>query len=129
MFSELSLAALTCLCFAVHATFSQTSFGRIGGTVTDISGAPIPNAKVSITNTETQIIRTAETGIVEGPGLQSYDLSLANIFPFHERYNLRFQADAFNAFNVSNFTGLVTDRSNNAFETLPTAYPPRNLQL
>ncbi len=69
------------------------------------------------------------TGIVEGPGLQSYDLSLAKVFPFHDRYNLRFQVDAFNAFNVSNFNGLIVDRSNNAFGTLPSAYPPRNLQL
>lgn len=68
-------------------------------------------------------------GNVEGPGLQSYDISIAKIFPFRERYSLRFQMDAFNAFNVSNFNGLDTNRSDAAFGTLSSAYPPRNLQM
>ncbi|MDQ2900725.1 MAG: carboxypeptidase regulatory-like domain-containing protein, partial [Acidobacteriota bacterium] len=68
-------------------------------------------------------------GNVEGPGLQSYDLSIAKIFSVREGYSLRFQMDAFNAFNVANFNGLNVNRSDNAFGTLPSAYPPRNLQL
>jgi Carboxypeptidase regulatory-like domain len=68
-------------------------------------------------------------GNVEGPGLQSYDLSVSKNFHVRERYNLRFQTDFFNAFNVANFTGLNVNRSDKAFGTLPTAYPPRNLQM
>ena len=68
-------------------------------------------------------------GNLEGPGLQSYDLSVAKNFRIRESYNLRFQTDFFNAFNVANFNGLIVDRSNNAFGTLPNAYPPRNLQF
>ncbi len=75
--------------------------------------------------------RFGNTGVgnVEGPGLQSYDLSIAKNFRIRENYNLRFQSDFFNAFNVANFNGLNVDRSNNAFGTLPNAYPPRNLQF
>lgn len=68
-------------------------------------------------------------GVIEGPGLQSYDLSIAKNFRMKERYNLKFQTDFFNAFNVANFTGLNVNFSDKAFGTLPTAYPPRNLQM
>ncbi|HXM34786.1 MAG TPA: carboxypeptidase-like regulatory domain-containing protein [Pyrinomonadaceae bacterium] len=39
----------------------QTVFGRIGGTVTDKAGAVIPNATVTVTNTATNLVRTATT--------------------------------------------------------------------
>jgi hypothetical protein len=66
---------------------------------------------------------------VEGPGLQTYDLSAAKYFAIKERLNLRFQADFFNAFNVANFTGLGVTVTNAGFGTLSSAYPGRNLQL
>jgi hypothetical protein len=72
---------------------------------------------------------TSGAGIVEAPGLQSYDLSLAKRFLLTERFNLRLQADFFNAFNIANFTGLNTTVTSNAFGTLNSAYPPRNIQL
>jgi hypothetical protein len=68
-------------------------------------------------------------GMVEAPGLQSYDLSIAKNFRMKERYILKFQTDFFNAFNVANFTGLNTNASDKAFGTLTSAYPPRNLQM
>ena len=71
----------------------------------------------------------AGPGLVPGPGLQSYDLSVAKNFRFQERYNLRFQTDFFNAFNVANFSGLNVNVSDKAFGTLSSAYPPRNLQM
>jgi hypothetical protein len=64
-----------------------------------------------------------------GPGLQTYDLSLAKHFPVRERFDLRLQGDFFNAFNVSNFTGLNTTITSSAFGTISTAYPPRQIQL
>lgn len=72
---------------------------------------------------------SAGVGTVEGPGLQSYDLSLAKNFAFHERYNFRLQADFLNAFNVANFYGLNTTVTDRAFGTLSSAYPSRNIQL
>ena len=41
--------------------FAQTSFGRISGAVTDPGGAAIAHTKITIRNTETQDVRTAET--------------------------------------------------------------------
>lgn len=71
----------------------------------------------------------AGVGLVEGPGLQSYDLSVAKNFRPHEGFNLKFQTDFFNAFNVANFTGMDTNVSDKAFGTLSSAYPPRNMQM
>lgn len=64
-----------------------------------------------------------------GPGLQSYDLSLAKHFHVTERFDLRLQGDFFNAFNVANFTGLNTTITNSSFGTISSAYPPRQIQL
>ncbi|MBV8071651.1 MAG: carboxypeptidase regulatory-like domain-containing protein, partial [Acidobacteriaceae bacterium] len=66
---------------------------------------------------------------IEGPGLQSYDLSLAKHFPIQERFDLRVQGDFFNAFNVANFSGLNTTITSTAFGTISSAYPPRQIQL
>lgn len=68
-------------------------------------------------------------GIVQAPGLQSYDFSAAKYFALTERFNLKFQADFFNAFNIANFNNLGTNVSNASFGTLASAYPGRNLQL
>ena len=68
-------------------------------------------------------------GIIEGPGLQSYDLSLAKHFTFRERFDLKFQGDFFNAPNITNFSTLNVVRTNSNFGTLSAAYPPRNVQL
>ena len=68
-------------------------------------------------------------GLVEGPGLQTYNLSVAKNFRPHEGVNLKFQTDFFNAFNVANFTGLDTNVSDKAFGTLSSAYPPRSIQM
>jgi hypothetical protein len=67
--------------------------------------------------------------IVEAPGLQSYDLSLAKHFRLTERINLRFQADFYNAPNVANFSGLNTTITSSAYGTMSSAYPPRQIQL
>jgi hypothetical protein len=71
----------------------------------------------------------AGSGIVPGPGLQLFNLSLAKNFRVRERYNLRFQTDFFNALNAVNLTGLVVNVSDKAFGTLASAYPPRNIQM
>jgi hypothetical protein len=66
---------------------------------------------------------------VVGPGLQSYDLSIAKHFSLTERFTLRFQGDLFNAFNVANFSGLNTTITSSSFGTIASAYPPRQIQL
>ena len=72
---------------------------------------------------------TSGTGIVRGPNLQSYDLSLAKRFAFTERFDLKFQGDFFNVFNIVNWSTLNTTQSNSSFGTISAAYPARNVQL
>src|SRR5260370_17317145 len=55
------LAALLVCTLAGTPLYSQTSFGRISGTVTDGSGAPVAGVIVAVRNQETQSIRSAET--------------------------------------------------------------------
>jgi hypothetical protein len=69
------------------------------------------------------------TGNVEGPPLHVFNLSLAKNFPIRERYNLKFQTDFFNAFNIANFSGLGTTVTSGGFGTLSSAYPPRQIQM
>lgn len=58
-FRSLLLAALIALCGG--ALSAQTITGRISGTLTDASGAIVPNSTVTVTNEETQLKRTATT--------------------------------------------------------------------
>jgi hypothetical protein len=46
---------------AVEFAAAQDIFGRIAGTVTDTSGATVPDAKVAIVNEATQITRDVTT--------------------------------------------------------------------
>lgn len=47
-------------------------------------------------------------GTVRGPGQNNIDLSLAKIFPIYERFHAEFRADAFNAFNHTQWNGAQT---------------------
>jgi hypothetical protein len=69
------------------------------------------------------------TGNVEGPPLHVFNLSLAKNIAYRERYNLKFQTDFFNAFNIANFSGLGTTVTSGGFGTLSSAYPPRQIQM
>jgi hypothetical protein len=65
---RLSQAPLLKLCFVLLVTAfgsvsisGQTIFGRISGTVSDSSGAVVPNAAVTVTNNANNAVRTAVT--------------------------------------------------------------------
>jgi len=47
-------------------------------------------------------------GTVRGPGQNNVDLSIAKTFPLFESLHLEFRADAFNAFNHTQWTGVNT---------------------
>jgi len=47
-------------------------------------------------------------GSVRGPGQNRADISLAKTFPLYESVHLEFRADAFNAFNHTNWNGVNT---------------------
>lgn len=47
-------------------------------------------------------------GTVRGPGQNNVDLSIAKTFPLYEGFHLEFRADAFNALNHTQWTGVNT---------------------
>jgi hypothetical protein len=74
---------------------------------------------------------TSGAGILEGPGMQIYNLSLTKTYVVNERrgINLRLRADLINAFNHANFQGPQVNSSDTSFGTVSGAYPARNMQL
>ncbi|MEN6606634.1 MAG: carboxypeptidase regulatory-like domain-containing protein, partial [Bryobacteraceae bacterium] len=44
-------------------------------------------------------------GVVRGPGLAQFDLSLQKVFPFKERYNFELRGEFFNLTNTPHFNG------------------------
>ncbi|HJT28940.1 MAG TPA: carboxypeptidase regulatory-like domain-containing protein [Pyrinomonadaceae bacterium] len=72
---------------------------------------------------------TCGVGTLLGPGAQTWDFSVRRNFRLTERFNLRFQADIFNAFNRTNFRDLEGNLSSAAFGTISTSGPPRNIQF
>jgi Carboxypeptidase regulatory-like domain len=68
-------------------------------------------------------------GNVQGPNLQTWDFSMRKQFRLSERFNLRFQADMFNAFNRVNFRAPATVFTTAGFGTITTAGPARNIQF
>jgi len=71
----------------------------------------------------------APYGVIEGPGLAQTDATVSKFFPITEAVRVKFQADAFNILNRTNFNGLNLNASNNNFGTISSAFPPRQLQL
>src|SRR2546421_2710785 len=55
------IAVLVLMICGALSVQGQTIFGRISGTVQDKSGAVVPNATVTVTNTGTNLVRTATT--------------------------------------------------------------------
>jgi hypothetical protein len=104
----------------------------VGGDVLVIGAAQSINNwvnRAAFANAPDNRFGNAPVGNVEAPGLQTYNLSVSKNFQIREKFRLRFQTDFFNAFNIANFTGLNTNLASAAFGTLPTAYPPRNIQM
>jgi len=74
--------------------------GALTGTLTDPSGASIPNATVTLTNTQTNQVRTATTGT---------DGSYRFTFIPPGTYRVRFSAAGFKVAEVSSFNVNVTE--------------------
>lgn len=81
---------------------------------------------------------SAGVGIILAPSLQTWDFSMRKTFRLTERFNLRFQADMFNAFNRANFRSpdvafgtlsATGGPSNAAFGKISVAGPARNIQF
>jgi len=83
---------------SLHAQSAGT--GALTGSVTDPSGASIPNATVTLTNTQTNQVRTATSGT---DGTYRFTLIPPGI------YRVRFGANGFKTAEVSTFPVSVTE--------------------
>jgi hypothetical protein len=82
------------------AAYSQTTFATITGTVTDSTGAVVPNVQVTATNVETNIkteSKSNDSGVFTIPQLKE------------GRYNVRAVAAGFKDFVVQNVTLVARD--------------------
>ena len=126
--------------FQSGANLSVTGNTSIGGRRADYIGGSVllpdgergPNAWLNVAAfDEAPDTRrgNAGIGIVSGPGLQVWDISLRRRFSFTENMNLQFQADLFNAFNRANFLNLSLNTSNADFGSITSSAPGRNVQF
>lgn len=72
---------------------------------------------------------TIGQGAVRGPGNQRFDLSLGKNFALTETARLQIRADGFNAFNRTNFVGLVTAVDNPRFGKFTSTRGARVVQF
>lgn len=72
---------------------------------------------------------SAGRNIVDGPGLQTINLSLVKNTVFSDRYNLQFRAEFFNALDRANFGLPDNFVGNPTFGRILTAGDPRRVQL
>ncbi|MFN2412542.1 MAG: hypothetical protein ABR535_05740 [Pyrinomonadaceae bacterium] len=68
-------------------------------------------------------------GIIRGPGIHVFDLSLFRTIRFTESFNVQLRAEAFNVFNMVNYGNPTTVIGNALFGRITTARDPRILQF
>jgi Carboxypeptidase regulatory-like domain len=71
----------------------------------------------------------AGTGIIRGPGLVNFDVTLQKNFKIREQLGLQFRAEVFNVFNHSNFTTVSTNYGSGTFGQLTAANDPRIMEF
>ncbi|HWB96235.1 MAG TPA: hypothetical protein VG672_06020, partial [Bryobacteraceae bacterium] len=71
----------------------------------------------------------AGTGLIRGPGEQTWNWALFKTFPFNERTKLQFRAEAFNIWNHVNFSQVATTLGSGNFGQVTTAMEPRILEF
>jgi hypothetical protein len=75
---------------------------------------------------------TAGRGIVRGPGINNWDISLSKVFRPVERLRIEFRGDLLNAFNHTQWGGVDTtfnDAEGSTFGWITWAREPRIVQL
>lgn len=84
----------------------------------------------AFTNAPVNALGTAGVGVIEGPDWFQCDVSLRKVFTIREGWTLKFQADAFNVPNHTNFDSPnVSTSGGSSYGTISSAEPPRNLQF
>ena len=94
---------------------------------------PAPNKwfnTAAFTNAPVAALGNAGVGVIEGPDWFQCDVSLRKVFRIREGWTLKFQADAFNLPNHTNFDNPNVSTSGGSSDgTISSAEPPRNLQF
>jgi hypothetical protein len=72
---------------------------------------------------------TSPKNVLAGPGNNNVDLAIGKNFPFHDRFNLQFRWEMFNAFNRTHFGLPGNDPSAPGFGQIVSAGPARVMQL
>jgi hypothetical protein len=82
---QLAVSVSVLLCLGITTRLkAQTVGATLSGTITDASGAVVPKANITITNTATGVVRTASTnqvGVYSAPNLQPDDYTVAASAP------------------------------------------------
>ena len=94
--------SLMLLGFGQQAMLAQGNSSSIQGTVVDSSGAMLPGADVKLTNTETGVVLTTQTG---GTGNYAFPSVLIGL------YSLQFSKQGFADFTISQFNVIVGQRA------------------
>ncbi len=68
-------------------------------------------------------------GVLYGPGLQRWDLSLFKNVTFRERFRFQLRGEAFNVFNHPNPNAVGTSLGSSTFGQVTTYHDPRIMQL
>lgn len=71
----------------------------------------------------------AAPGVLLGPGLQVWDMSLMKNFKFAERVNLQLRLETFNTFNHGNPSSVDTTLGDSSFGAVNGWHDPRNVQI
>ncbi len=118
-------------------TGSSTGITRrstyLGGEValpSDVRSADHWFNTAAFVNAPTTAIGNAGVGVIQGPAWNNWDLSMRKVFLLREGWNLRFQADSFNALNHTNFGNPnVSTSGGGSYGTITSSQPARNIQF
>lgn len=72
---------------------------------------------------------TCGTGVIRGPGDNTWNWSLYKTFPITERLKLQFRAEAFNIWNHPSFVGVDTSLGSSTYGQVNSALDPRILEF
>jgi hypothetical protein len=91
------------------AGFDELNVSGNPNTVSHFSKTPFRQFDTSKFSVPPMNVRgNSGLGTVRGPGQNNVDLSLAKTFPLSETFHVEFRGDAFNAFNHSQWNGVIT---------------------
>jgi hypothetical protein len=146
------LTSLMCGALACTIASAQTaSTAQVSGSVKDQTGAVLPVAEITMTQTDTGLKRSvltkqwlnsaaftqAATGTfgnmgptnIQGPGSLRVDIGLSRTFQIREKQSVQFRAEAFNLPNRVNLNNPITNLNSSTFGQIQAAQDPRILQL